>query len=121
MAGEPTSAASPKTSESPNPTVRVEGLAGTLGNIDHELKLLSHATKYKWINQRLILLRNALVALSVLVVVVVTAVACYREAYRQPSPSPPLISRKEKLLGSENYRGQVISFGKSCIAKNNSP
>lgn len=70
-------------SPTPNPTVRVEGLANTLGNIDHELQLLSHATKYNWINQRLILLRNAVIALSVVVVVVIIAVACYREAYRQ--------------------------------------
>ncbi|MCV2419748.1 tetratricopeptide repeat protein [Paucibacter sp. DJ2R-2] len=67
----------------PSPTVRVEGLAETLHDVRHELHLLSHATKYNWINARLILLRNALIALSVLAVVVVTAVACVREAYRQ--------------------------------------
>ena len=112
MAGEPTSAASPKTSESPNPTVRVEDLAGTLGNIDHELKLLSHATKYKWTNQRLILLRNALVAFSVLVVVVVTAVACYREAYRQTLTVAAFDIPERKTIGVRNYRGQVtILFG----------
>jgi tetratricopeptide (TPR) repeat protein len=72
------------------PTVRVEGLADplksltkTLDSVDHELQLLSHATKYNWINHRLILLRNALIAFSILVVVVVIAIACYREAYRQ--------------------------------------
>jgi tetratricopeptide (TPR) repeat protein len=73
----------PNDAPTPNPTVRVEGLANTLGNIDHELQLLSHATKYNWINHRLILLRNALIAFSILVVVVTVAVACYREAYRQ--------------------------------------
>jgi tetratricopeptide (TPR) repeat protein len=63
--------------------VRVDGLAETLHEVRHELQLISHASKYNWVNQRLILLRNALIALSVLVIVVVTAVACYREAYRQ--------------------------------------
>jgi tetratricopeptide (TPR) repeat protein len=67
----------------PPPTVRVDGLAETLHDVRHELALISHATKYNWINARLILLRNALIALSVLVSVVVTAIACYREAYRQ--------------------------------------
>jgi tetratricopeptide (TPR) repeat protein len=68
------------------PLVRVAwpgGLTDTLHAVDHELQLLSHATKYKWINERLILLRNALIAISVLVIVVVAAVACYREAYRE--------------------------------------
>ena len=61
-----TNAAAPIASEPSalTPTVRVEGLANTLGNIDHELQLLSHASKYSWINQRLILLRNALIALT---------------------------------------------------------
>ena len=66
-----------------SPTVRVEGLAETLHDVRHELQLLAHASKYSWVNQRLILLRNALIALSVLVFVVVIAVVCYREAYRQ--------------------------------------
>ena len=61
----------------------LKSLTKTLNSVDHELQLLSHATKYNWINQRLILLRNAVIAFSVLVVVVVIAVACYREAYRQ--------------------------------------
>jgi tetratricopeptide (TPR) repeat protein len=65
------------------PTVRVEGLGETLHDVRHELQLLSHATKFNWINHRLILLRNALIAFSILVVVVVIAIACYREAYRQ--------------------------------------
>ena len=65
------------------PSVRVEGLAETLHDVRHELQLISHASKYNWINHRLILLRNALIAFSILVVVVTIAVACYREAYRQ--------------------------------------
>jgi len=65
------------------PMVRVEGLAETLHDVRHELALIGHASKYDWVNKRLILLRNALIALSVLVVVIVAAVACYREAYRQ--------------------------------------
>ena len=74
---------SPATVGVPPPTVRVDGLAETLHEVRHELQLISHASKYNWVNQRLILLRNALIALSVLVIVFVTAVACYREAYRQ--------------------------------------
>ena len=65
------------------PMVRVEGLAETLHDVRHELALISHATKYEWVNKRLILFRNALIAMSILVVVIVAAVACYREAYRQ--------------------------------------
>lgn len=65
------------------PVVRVEGLAETLHDVRHELALISHATKYEWVNKRLILFRNALIAMSILVVVIVAAVACYREAYRQ--------------------------------------
>ncbi len=64
-------------------TATFKSLTKTLDSVDHELQLLSHATQYNWINQRLILLRNALIAFSVLVVVVITVVACYREAYRQ--------------------------------------
>ena len=48
----------------------LKSLAKTLGNVDHELQLLSHASKYSWVNQRLILLRNSLIALGVLVTVV---------------------------------------------------
>ena len=76
----------PPTAVPQNPTspiVRVEGLAETLHDVRHELNLLSHASKYNWVNQRLILLRNALIAFGVLVIIVVAAVACYREAYRQ--------------------------------------
>ena len=75
-----------KSSSPATPLVQVawpSGLTDTLHAVDHELKLLSHASKYKWVNERLILLRNALVALSILAIVVVTTVACYREAYRQ--------------------------------------
>ena len=77
MAG--TNASASKASDAPiaTPTVRVEGLAEplksltkTLDSVDHELQLLSHASKYSWVNQRLILLRNALIALGVLVTVV---------------------------------------------------
>jgi tetratricopeptide (TPR) repeat protein len=64
-------------------TATLKSLTKTLDSVDHELQLLSHATKYNWINHRLILLRNALIAFSILVVVVVIAIACYREAYRQ--------------------------------------
>lgn len=67
----------------PQATETLKSLSKTLASVDHELQLISHASKYKWINERLILLRNALIAFSVLVIVTVIAVACYREAYRQ--------------------------------------
>jgi tetratricopeptide (TPR) repeat protein len=91
----------------PSPTVRVEGLAETLHDVRHELHLLSHATKYNWINARLILLRNALIALSVLAVVVVTVVACYREAYRQ-TVSIAAFDVPEKLA-ERGITGQVVA------------
>ncbi len=102
-----TSPAKPGDAPTPIPTMRVEGLANTLGNIDHELQLLSHATKYNWINQRLILLRNALIAFSVLVVVVVTVVACYREAYRQ-TLTIAAFDVPEKLA-DRGITGQVVA------------
>ena len=104
-----TNAAAPITSEPSalTPTVRVEGLANTLGNIDHELQLLSHASKYSWVNQRLILLRNALIAFGVLVIVVVIAVACYREAYRQ-TLTIAAFDVPEKLA-ERGITGQVVA------------
>ncbi len=65
------------------PSVRVEGLAETLHEVRHELGLLSAAHRYNWINQRLILLRNFIIAMSVIVGVAVVVTMCYREAYRQ--------------------------------------
>ena len=65
------------------PPLRVEGLAETLHDVRHELNLISHASKYNWINQRLILLRNSIIAVSILAVAILVVVACYREAYRQ--------------------------------------
>jgi tetratricopeptide (TPR) repeat protein len=67
----------------PEVAATMQSLARTLNSVDHELALIGRASKYEWINKRLILVRNTLIALSVLVVVVVMAVACYREAYRQ--------------------------------------
>ena len=64
-------------------SVRVEGLAETLHEVRHELGLLSAAHRYNWINQRLILLRNFIIAMSVIVGVAVVVTMCYREAYRQ--------------------------------------
>ena len=64
-------------------SVRVEGLAETLHEVRHELSLLSSAHRYNWINQRLILLRNFIIAMSVIVGVAVVVIMCYREAYRQ--------------------------------------
>ena len=71
------------TAQSGENLATLKSLTKTLDSVDHELQLLSHATKYSWINHRLILLRNALIAFSILVVVVIVAIACYREAYRQ--------------------------------------
>ncbi len=93
--------------QSTPPSVRVEGLAETLHDVRHELQLISHASKYNWINQRLILLRNALIAVSVLAVVVVTAVACYREAYRQ-TLTIAAFDVPEKLA-ERGITGQVIA------------
>ena len=104
-----TNAAAPITSEPSalTPTVRVEGLANTLGNIDHELQLLSHASKYSWVNQRLILLRNALIAFGVLLIVVVAVIACYREAYRQ-TLTIAAFDVPEKLA-ERGITGQVVA------------
>jgi tetratricopeptide (TPR) repeat protein len=65
------------------PTVRVEGLSETLRDVRHELTLIAHAAKFEWINKRLILLRNGIIAFSVLTVCIMAVVVCYREAYRQ--------------------------------------
>ncbi len=99
--------ANPAKGEGWTQTVRVEGLASTLGNIDHELGLLSHASKYGWINQRLILLRNASIAFGVVMIVVLLAVACYREAYRQ-TLTIAAFDVPEKLA-ERGISGQVIA------------
>ena len=65
------------------PTTRIEGLAEIISEARHELHLLGHAGKFEWINRRLILLRNAVIALSVLVVAVTAASMMLREAYRE--------------------------------------
>jgi tetratricopeptide (TPR) repeat protein len=91
----------------PQATETLKSLAKTLGSVDHELQLISHASKYNWINQRLILLRNALIAVSVLAVVVVSAVACYREAYRQ-TLTIAAFDVPEKLA-ERGITGQVIA------------
>jgi tetratricopeptide (TPR) repeat protein len=88
-------------------TATLKSLTKTLDSVDHELQLISHASKYNWINQRLILLRNALIAFSVLVVVVITVVACYREAYRQPL-TIAAFDVPEKLA-ERGITGQVIA------------
>ena len=88
-------------------SVRVEGLAETLHDVRHELNLISHASKYNWINQRLILLRNALIAFGVLLIVVVAVVACYREAYRQ-TLTIAAFDVPEKLA-ERGITGQVVA------------
>ncbi len=88
-------------------TATLKSLTKTLDSVDHELQLISHATKYNWINQRLILLRNALIAFSILLVVVITVVACYREAYRQ-TLTIAAFDVPEKLA-ERGITGQVIA------------
>ncbi len=85
----------------------LKSLTKTLGNVDHELQLLSHASKYSWVYQRLILLRNALIALSVMVFVVVIAFACYRQAYRQTLTIAGFDAPEK--LAERGIAGQVIA------------
>lgn len=66
----------------PPPRAWEQGFAETLAEARHELHLLSHASKFEWVNKRLILLRNAVIAFSVIVVVIIIATLCYREAWR---------------------------------------
>ena len=67
----------------PARTVRVEGLADALHGLQHELDLISHASKFDWINKRLIVLRNAIIAFGVLAAMLVLLALCHHEAYRQ--------------------------------------
>src|SRR5258706_2444653 len=106
------SAASTNTSETPGKavesatsSVRIEGLAQALAEASHELHLLSHAGKYEWLNKRLILLRNAVIAFSVLLAAVVVVVMCYREAYRETLSIAPF-SVPERLA-ERGITGQV--------------
>lgn len=64
-------------------TVRVEGLSETLRRVRHELDLISHASKFDWVNKRLIVLRNAVIAFAVIAGVAIVIALCYREAFRQ--------------------------------------
>jgi tetratricopeptide (TPR) repeat protein len=64
-------------------TIRVEGLGEALHGLQHELDLISHASKYDWINKRLIVLRNAVIACGVLAAIFILLALCYHEAYRQ--------------------------------------
>ena len=58
-------------------------------------------------DQRLILLRNALIALSVMVFVVVIAFACYRQAYRQTLTIAGFDAPEK--LAERGIAGQVIA------------
>ena len=89
------------------PSVRIEGLAETLHEVRHELGLLSAAHRYNWINQRLILLRNFIIAMSVIVGVAVVVTMCYREAYRQTLTISPF-DVPEKLA-ERGITGQVVA------------
>ena len=90
-----------------SPIVRVEGLAETLHEVRHELNLLSTAHRYNWINQRLILLRNFIIAMSVSIGVIVVVVLCYREATRQ-TLSISAFDVPEKL-SERGITGQVVA------------
>ena len=118
----PTADAPPETSATPSkpasskktpatkpasPSIRVEGLAETLHEVRHELNLLSSAHRYNWINQRLILLRNFIIAMSVVIGVAVVVVMCYREAYRQ-TLSISAFDVPEKLA-ERGITGQVVA------------
>jgi tetratricopeptide (TPR) repeat protein len=63
--------------------VSVPGLSETLQDVRHELRLFSYASKFDWVNKRLIVLRNAIIAFSVIAGVAAAAIIGYREAYRQ--------------------------------------
>ena len=63
-------------------SVRVEGIAELVSDVRHELHLIGRASKFEWVNRRLILLRNAIIAASVVIGAIVVLVMCYREAYR---------------------------------------
>lgn len=81
---DPNRAIARKPAPVPHPApVQVEGLAETLVAVRHELKLIGHASKYDWVNKRLIVLRNGVIALAVLTGVIVALAICYLEAYRQ--------------------------------------
>lgn len=62
-----------------SPSVSVEGLAETLSRVRHELDLISHASKFDWVNKRLILLRNLIFACVAVAITVVLVVVTYRE------------------------------------------
>ena len=64
-------------------SVRVEGIAELVTDVRHELHLIGRASKFEWVNRRLILLRNAIIAASVVIGAIVVMVMCYREAYRE--------------------------------------
>ncbi len=73
----------PTSGATPAGAVRVEGLAETLHHLRNEIDLISHASKFDWVNKRLIVLRNAVIAFSVIAGFVVITSLCYHEAYRQ--------------------------------------
>lgn len=88
-------------------SVRVEGLAETLSRVRHELDLISHASKFDWVSKRLILLRNAVIAFSVLTAVIIFISLTVREAYKE-TLSIAAFSVPEKL-GERGITGQVVA------------
>jgi len=87
--------------------VAVQGLTETLADVRHELHLIGHASKFDWINKRLILLRNAVIAFGVLIAAIVVVVICAREAYRQ-TLTIATFEVPEKL-SANGVTGRVIS------------
>ena len=73
----------------------------------HELHLFGHAGKYEWMNRRLILLRNAVIAFGVVITAMVIVVMLFREAYRE-TLSIAAFSVPEKLA-ERGITGQVVA------------
>lgn len=87
--------------------IRTEGLAEIIAEARHELHLLGHAGKFEWINRRLILLRNAVIALSVVVVAVTAATMMLREAYRETLSIA--VFQVPAKLAERGITGQVVA------------
>lgn len=106
VAGIQSAARAPHARPLPGP-IRVEGLAETLDHLRHEIDLISHASKFDWINKRLIVLRNAIIAFSVIGAVLIIASLCYHEAYRQ-TLNISIFDTPERLA-ERGITGQVVA------------
>ncbi len=88
-------------------SVRVEGIAELVTDVRHELHLIGRASKFEWVNKRLILLRNFVIALSVIVALSILTLLIVREAYKE-TLSIAAFSVPEKL-GDRGITGQVVA------------